>query len=184
MCAVLLYGLNGIPSIVFGIFGLVFFVHFLGMGISWFVGSMILAIMMLPTILFSTYQSMNSIPRIYRESALALGLDKWQVIVKVIIPQSIGGAITGLLISLARAIGETAPIMFIATAFSGIQLPNSISEPVTALPTHILILAQQATDSNALSNAWGTSLVLIILVSTFSISAMFARLKLKKVSYR
>lgn len=184
LSSILIYGLNGIPSIIFGIFGLVFFVHYLNTGISWFVGSIILAIMILPTIVLAAYQSINSIPKIYRESAQALGLNKWRVILQVIIPQGIGGTITGLLIGLARAIGETAPIMFIATAFSGVEIPGSLLEPVTALPTHILILSQQATNPLALQNAWGSSLILITIVFIFSISALFSRMSLRPVSQR
>lgn len=172
---ILIFGLNGIPSVVFGIFGLILFVNILGFGISWFVGSIILGIMMLPTITLTTFQSINSIPIIYRESSLALGLNKWQTITKVLLPQGFSGAITGLFIGLARAIGETAPIMFIATAFSGVDLPRGIREPVSTLPTHILALAQQATNPKALSNAWGTSLILVILVMLFSLSALYIR---------
>lgn len=176
---IFIYGLNGIPSIIFGIFGLIFFVNFLGTGVSWFVGSIILAMMILPTITLSAYQTINSIPSIFRENSLALGLNKWQVITKVLLPQGINGAITGLLIGLARAIGETAPIMFIATAFSGVEIPNSLLEPVASLPTHILALAQQATNPAALQNAWGASFVLILLVMLFSCSALIFRLRQK-----
>ncbi len=180
----LIYSLNGIPSVIFGIFGLIFFVNLLNMGISWFVGSIILSMMILPTVTLSTYQSINSIPTVYRESSSALGLNKWQVIVQVLLPQGFSGAITGLLIGVARAIGETAPIMFIATAFSGVELPSSFLEPVSTLPTHILALAQQATNPAALQNAWGSSLVLVILVIIFSISALFIRLRHQTISKR
>lgn len=178
---VLIYLLNGIPSVIFGIFGLIFFVNVLGTGISWFVGSIILAMMILPTIILSAYQSINNVPAIYRESGLALGLSKWQMILKVLLPHGLRGATTGLLIGLARAIGETAPIMFIATAFSGVKFPNSLNEPVLSLPTHILALAQQATNPLALSNAWGASLVLIIMVMILSGSAFVIRSKYQKV---
>ncbi len=184
LSSMLIYGLNGIPSIIFGIFGLIFFVNYLNTGISWFVGSIILAIMILPTIVLAAYQSINSIPKIYRESAQALGLSKWHVIFRIIIPQGIGGAITGLLIGLARAIGETAPIMLVATAFSGVEIPGSLLGPITALPTHILVLSQQATNPQALQNAWGSSLVLITIVFIFSISALFSRISLRPVSQR
>jgi phosphate transport system permease protein len=180
----LIYSLNGIPSVIFGIFGLILFVNILGMGISWIVGSIILAMMILPTVSLSTYHAINSIPTVYRESSLALGLTKWQVISKVLLPQGFSGAITGLLIGVARAIGETAPIMFIATAFSGVKLPSSFSEPVSTLPTHILALAQQATNPDALQNAWGASLVLVMLVVLFSISALFIRLRYQTISRR
>ncbi|MBT5831049.1 MAG: phosphate ABC transporter permease PstA, partial [Candidatus Latescibacteria bacterium] len=179
LCAVLVYGLNGVPSIVFGIFGLVFFVNILDTGISWFVGSVILAMMILPTVVLASFQAMNSIPVIFRESAYALGLNKWQVIVRVLVPQSIGGTVTGLLLGLARAVGETAPIMFVATAFSGVSTPGSLLEPVTALPTHILALAQQATDVHALQNGWGASFVLICLVMMLGALGLMSRLQLK-----
>ena len=179
----LIYGLNGIPSIIFGIFGLIFFVNLLNTGISWFVGSIILAIMILPTIILSTYQAINSIPDSFRENALALGLTKWQLITTTLLPRGLSGAFTGLLIGLSRAIGETAPIMFIATAFSGVTIPAGFFEPVSALPTHILALAQQATNPQALQNAWGTSLVLLLLVLIFSIAALWRRVKFSKIEY-
>ncbi len=175
---ILIYSLNAIPSIIYGVFGLVFFVNILHTGISWFVGSIILSFMILPTIVLATYQSINSIPQIYRESATALSLTKWEVIWKVILPQGIDGAVSSLFIGIARAIGETAPIMFIATAFSGVDVPGSLFEPVVTLPTHILALAQQATNQNALQNAWGASLVLLFLVMLFSIAALSSRLKI------
>jgi phosphate transport system permease protein len=175
----LIFSLNGVPSVIFGVFGLIFFVTILGTGVSWFVGSIILAMMILPTLVLSAYQSINSVPSIYRESALALGMSKWQVVTTVLLPKAINGAITGLLIGLARAIGETAPIMFVATAFSGVDFPSSLLQPVSALPTHILNLAQQATDDNALQNAWGSSLVLVILVVLFSVSGLLVRLRFK-----
>jgi len=181
---IMIYGLNGIPSIIFGIFGLIFFVNILNTGISWFVGSVILSFMILPTVVLTSFQSINSIPDHYRESALALGMNKWSVITKVLLPQGFNGAITGLFIGLARAVGETAPIMFIATAYSGARYPGSFLEPVAALPTHILALAQQATDPQALQNAWGASFILICLVTLFSTSALFIRRKNQPLSER
>lgn len=174
-----IFSLNGIPSITYGLFGLIVFVNILGMGVSWLIGSILLAMMILPTVIVSTYQAMRSIPNIYRENALALGLTRAEMVRKVILPQSLHGLITGLLIGLARAIGETAPIMFVATAFSGVTWPQSIFEPVSTLPTHILALAQQATNPDALRNAWGASLSLIIVVMLLSALAFIARRKLE-----
>lgn len=174
-----IFSLNGIPSITYGLFGLIVFVNIFGMGISWFIGSILLAMMILPTVTVSTYQAMRAIPNNYRENALALGLTRSEMIRKVILPQSLHGLVTGLLIGLARAIGETAPIMFVATAFSGVTWPKTIFEPVSTLPTHILALAQQATNPNALKNAWGASLSLIILVMGLSLLAFIARHKLQ-----
>ena len=179
-----IFCLNSIPSVTYGLFGLILFVNIFNTGISWFVGSIILAIMMLPTVTITTYQAMNSIPDFYRENGFALGLNRMQVIRRIVLPQSFHGVTTGLLIGLARAVGETAPIMFIATAFSGVTVPNSLNEPVSTLPTHILALAQQATNPDALRNAWGSSLTLIILVMIFSSLAYVARLKFKTLSQR
>jgi len=179
-----IFCLNSIPSVTYGLFGLILFVNILGTGISWFVGSIILAIMMLPTVTITTYQAMNSIPQHYRENGYALGLNRIQIIRRIVLPQSFHGITTGLLIGLTRAIGETAPIMFIATAFSGVMVPSSLNEPVATLPTHILALAQQATNADALRNAWGSSLTLIMFVMIFSAFAYFARLKFKTLSQR
>ena len=179
-----LYALNAIPSVTYGIFGLIFFVNILNTGISWFVGSIILAIMILPTVTLSAYQAMAAIPKIYHENAAALGLTKSQIIRRVTLPQSFQGVVTGLLIGLARAIGETAPIMFIATAFSGVQVPRSLVEPVSTLPTHILELAQQSTDPQALRNAWGASLTLVLLAAAFSGLALFLRSRLNSEGHR
>lgn len=179
-----IFCLNSIPSVTYGLFGLILFVNIFGTGISWFVGSIILAIMMLPTVTITTYQAMNSIPQHYRENGYALGLNRIQIIRRIVLPQSFHGITTGLLIGLARAIGETAPIMFIATAFSGVTVPSSLNEPVATLPTHILALAQQATNADALRNAWGSSLTLIMFVMIFSAFAYFARLKFKTLSQR
>ncbi|WP_017932239.1 phosphate ABC transporter permease PstA [Robiginitomaculum antarcticum] len=179
-----LYGLNGVPSIIFGLFGLILFVNIFGTGLSWFVGAVILAIMMLPTACMATISAMRGIDTPYRENAYALGLTREQTALRIIIPQSLHGLVTGLLIGLARAIGETAPIMFIATAFSGAGVPSSLAEPVATLPTHILALAQQAADPAALQNAWGASFTLIALVAMFSLAAFFARARLLPLSQR
>ncbi|MFT5822619.1 MAG: phosphate transport system permease protein [Crocinitomix sp.] len=177
LTSIILYGLNGIPSVIYGLFGLIFFVNFLNTGISWFVGSVILAIMMVPTISLASFQAFNCVPTLYRENGLALGLTRTEMVFKVILPKGIGGAITGYLLAMARAIGETAPIMFIATAFSGVGMPGSLFEPVLSLPTHILALSQQATNPKALENAWGASFVLLCFVLIFSLLSMYIRFK-------
>lgn len=179
-----LYALNAIPSVTYGIFGLIFFVNILNTGLSWFVGSIILAVMMLPTVTLASHAAMQSLSPHYAENAAALGFTRGETVLRVTLPQSSHGIVTGLLIALARAIGETAPIMFIATAFSGVSLPRSLFEPVATLPTHILALAQQSTDPQALSNAWGASLMLVIFVTLLSSLAFFARNKLNKLSQR
>jgi len=169
--------LNGVPSIVFGLFGLIFFVHLLDTGVSWLMGSIILSIMILPMVIYSSIQSIQTINPSYLENASALGLNKWQIIKRVYIPNSLGGTLTGLCLGLARAIGETAPIMFIATAFSGVEIPLGPFEPVSTLPTHILALAQEAGNPKALANAWSAALVLITLVFFINLLAFPFRKK-------
>ena len=176
----ILLTLNTVPSITFGIFGLVFFVTILGTGISWFVGSIILAFMMLPTVTLASYQSLNAIPSIYRENGYSLGFTQSQTFTHILIPQSFHGTVTGLLIGLARAVGETAPIMFVATAFSGVGFPSALHEPVSTLPTHILALAQQATNPEVVANAWGAALVLILIVMGFSLAGQTLRILRRK----
>ncbi len=177
-----LYVLNGVPSIIFGIFALVFFVNLLGIGISWGVGVIVLSMMILPTVSLAGYQTIAAIPIQYRESAQALGFSRALLIWNVLIPQGIQGVITGLIIGLVRAVGETASILFVATAFSGAGIPHSLREPIATLPTHILALAQQATNPVALQNAWGSALVLMTIVLTLSGIAFIFRLQFSKRS--
>lgn len=179
-----IFSLNAVPSIAFGLFGLIVFVNILGTGLSWFVGSIILASMMLPTVTLAAVNAMESLPPGFAQNGYALGLRRYDVILRIILPQSLHGILTGLFIGLARAIGETAPIMFVATAFSGVTTPQTLNEPVSTLPTHILALAQQATNPEALSKAWGASFTLLVLVALFSALAFYARLRLSPLSER
>ncbi|NIR48633.1 phosphate ABC transporter permease PstA [candidate division KSB1 bacterium] len=176
--SVLIYALNGVPTILFGLFGYKFFGILLKMGVSWLTGSFILAIMILPTLVVSIKEAIESIPVKYREAGLALGFTTWRLIKTVLIPQSFFGIVTGLLLGLARATGETAAIMFTATAFSGITMPNSFLEPVTTLQTHIFVLAQEAVNPQARTNAWGAALVLVVLVFLMSLGSMLVRRRL------
>ena len=115
------------------------------------------------------------IPAYYWEVGLALGLSLGQRIRAIVIPQSLHGIVTGILLGLARAAGETAAIMFTATAFSGVTLPASWSEPVTTLQTHILVLAQEAANPIALTHAWGAGLVLLVIVFVLIALALWMR---------
>lgn len=169
------YALNGVPTILFGLFGYLVFGLYLGLGISWPSGVLILAMMILPTLVVSIREAIASIPGQYREAGLALGMTTAQLIRAVIVPQSLHGTVTGLLLGLARATGETAAIMFTATAFSGVDLPRSFNEPVATLQTHILVLSQEAVHPSATDAVWGAALMLMVLVLCFSLGALAVR---------
>lgn len=170
-CELFLQVVNGIPSIVFGIFGLILFVDLMGLGVSWTAGVFVLTTMILPMTVLSSYYRIRSIPAEEQRSAALLGMDRWEWIRKGTLLRGARGLSTGLILGMARAIGETAPIMFVATAFSGVGLPDSFQDPVVTLPTHILELAQQASNASALQNAWGASLILVLLVMLLSAAA-------------
>lgn len=160
----LMYCLNAVPTVLFGLIGFLVFGVWLNTGVSWLTGVLILAVMILPTVQTVIRQSIEAIPTQFLETARALGLSPWQRVTAVVLPQSIYGLVTGVLLGLARAAGETAAIMFTATVFSGILFPEHWTEPVLTLQTHILTLAQEAVDPVAIANAWGAGLVLICLV--------------------
>ncbi len=160
----LMYSLNAVPTVLFGLIGFMVFGVWLNTGISWFTGVLILTVMILPTVQTAMRQSIEAIPEHYQDAARALGLSTWQRCLAVVFPQSAYGLVTGVLLGLARAAGETAAIMFTATVFSGILFPGSLTDPVLTLQTHILTLAQEAVDPNTLANAWGSGLVLICIV--------------------
>ncbi len=181
---ILLYSLNGVPTILFGLFGFIIFGVYFKLGISWLSGALILALMILPTIAVSIKESIQSIPNEYRETANAFGFSQWQLIQSVILPYSLSGVLTGTLLGLARAAGETAAIMFTATTFSGVTIPSTIYEPVTSLQTHILILSQDALAPEARTHAWGAALVLVSIVFILNISSMMVRRKTYKGSQK
>ncbi len=180
----LIYSLNGVPTIIFGLVGYLFFGLFLDTGVSWVTGTLILAVMILPTLHVSIQEAVETIPSAYREAGLGLGLTPWQLIRSVIVPQSVYGIVTGTLLGLARAAGETAAILFTATTFSGVLLPESWSDPVPTLQTHILILAQEAVSPQALANAWGAGLVLLTLVFVLISATLMIRTRLPMESER
>lgn len=154
--------LNGTPSIVFGLFGFAFIVLFLSVGVSLLAGQITLALMILPTVIRTTEESLKNIPQTFREGSLALGATRWQTISKVVLPPAIPGIVTGAILSIGRAAGETAPIMFTAVVFSSRFLPTSEFQPVMALPYHLFILATNV--PGASTNQYGTALVLLAIV--------------------
>ena len=170
--------LNGTPSVVFGLFGLAFLVYFLNLGVSLLAGQITLGLMVLPTIIRATEESLKNIPQSLREGSLALGATRWQTIHRVVLPPALPGMLTGTILSIGRAAGETAPIMFTAVVFSQRYLPSSLLDPVMALPYHLYILATNVPGSS--TNMYGTALVLLLLVIGIYAVAIVMRMHFQK----
>lgn len=163
--------LQGIPPIVFGLFGLMLFVHALDWGVSLASGALILSLVVLPTLTLSAVAALQRIAPEYNEAARSLGLSEGRLLRQVWLPQAWPGLVTGMLLGMARALSETAPILFTATVFSGVVWPESIFSPVTTLQTHIFYLAQEGGSEAATQVAWSSALVLILLVAVFAVLA-------------
>ena len=178
--------LAGVPSVVFGLFGMAFFVAArdlggLGMGVSIAAGCMTLAVLILPVIIGTSEEALRSVPNTYREASLGLGASKWQTIFKVVLPSALPGIMTGSILSISRAAGETAAIMFTAAASYNPTLPSSIFDEVMALPYQIYSLSVSSTDPEAsLPIQYGTSLVLIALVLGMNLIAILIRSRMRK----
>ena len=173
--------LAGVPSVVFGLFGLAFFVVYLEMGVSILAGSLTLGAMTLPVIIGATEEALRAVPDTYREASLGLGATKWQTIYRVVLPAALPGILTGTILGLSRAAGETAPIMFTAAVFYTPSLPTSIFDEIMALPYHIYVLATAGTEIEATRPLqYGTALVLIVLVLGLNLVAILYRSRLRK----
>lgn len=157
--------LASVPSIVFGLFGLAFFVVFLKLGWCIFSGGLVLALMAIPTIFQVAEVTLSSIPNSYKEGGYGLGATKWQVIYSVILPAALPGIITGVILAMTRAISEAAAVMY--AVGSAITVPVSIFDPGRPLPLHLYVLA---TEGVSLQNAYGTAAVLVIIVLVLTIA--------------
>ena len=173
--------LAGVPSVVFGLFGLAFFVVILNMGVSIAAGALTLGAMSLPVIIGSTEEALKSVPDTYREASLGLGATKWQTIWRVVLPSAMPGILTGAILGVSRAAGETAPIMFTGAVFFTPNLPTSIFNEVMALPYHIYVLATAGTEIEKTRHLqYGTAIVLIALVLGMNLLAILWRAHLRK----
>ncbi|MDU1911959.1 phosphate ABC transporter permease PstA [Fusobacterium sp.] len=160
--------LAGIPSIIYGLFGMALFVIFLGFDVSIISGSLTLGIMCLPVIITSTRESLLAIPNHLREASLALGATKWETITKVVLPAALPGILTGVILSISRAAGETAPIMFTAVAFYLPFLPETPWDQVMALPYHLYVISTQVPNM-PVSYMNGTLFVLVVITISFNL---------------
>jgi len=173
--------LAGVPSIVFGLFGLGLFVLFLGFGTSILAGSLTLACMILPTIIVASEEALRAVPQSLREGSLALGASQWQTISRNVLPYAIPGMLTGSILGIGRAAGETAPILLTVAAFFLPRLPRSIFDQVMALPYHLYILATQLPDTEKVRPMqYGTALVLLVLVLGMNLGAILLRIHFRK----
>lgn len=168
--------LSGVPSVVFGLFGMSLFVNALGWGDSIIAGSFTLALMSLPLIIRTTEEALKSIDDSFRHGSLALGATKLQTILRVVLPMAFPNIITGLILSVGRVSGETAPILFTVAAYFLPQLPGSIFDQCMALPYHLYVISTSGTDIEASRGmAYGTALVLIAIVLVVNLLANLLR---------
>ena len=160
----------GVPSIVYGLFGLALFVILLDLGKSILAGALTLACLTLPVIITATEEALRQIPSDLRQASLALGATRWRTIYRIVLPAAAPGIVTGSILGLSRAAGETAPILFTAAVYYKRQMPDSVFADVMVLPYHIFILATQVTGRPD-DIIWGTALVLVGGVTAISVAA-------------
>jgi len=173
--------LSGVPSIVYGLFGVVLFVDLLGLGTSLLSAGLTLGLLTLPWIITASEEALKSVPRAYRDGALALGATRWQAVRTVVLPPAFPGILTGAILGLSRAAGETAPILFTGVAFFLPFAPTSLSDQFMALPYHLYILSTQHHSLEKVRPiAYGTALVLVGLVFTLNLTAFAVRSRMRR----
>lgn len=174
--------LSGVPSIVYGLFGVILFVNILHFGTSVLSAGLTLGLMTLPWTITASEEALKTIPNSYREGALALGATKWQAIRTNVLPYAMPGMLTGTVLGLARAAGETAPIMFTGAAFYLPVLPKSLGDQFMALPYHLYVMATQ---HHAISQvrpiAYGTALVLLALILLMNLAVIILRYRMRRI---
>lgn len=173
--------LAGVPSIVFGLFGLAFFVTALGFRVSLLSGILTLAVLTLPIIISSTEEALRQVPGAWREASLALGATKSQTIGRIVLPAALPGILTGAILAVARAAGETSAVMFTAAVFYTPKMPDSLFSSVMALPYHVYVLATSGTEiEKTRPMQYSTGLLLVILVFAMNLVAILLRDRLQK----
>jgi phosphate transport system permease protein len=174
MVRLAIVNLAGVPSIVFGLFGYAMFVLFLNFGVSILTGSLTLALLILPVVITSAEEALLTVPQSFRDGSMALGATKWQTIRRIVLPNSAAGIITGVILGVGRAAGETAPIMFTAAAYYMAHLPSSPFNQCMALPYHLYVLTSEGYDVCP-KMQWGTALTLLMLVLGLNLVAAVIR---------
>lgn len=171
--------LAGIPSIVYGLFGLGAFVLFMQFGTSILAGSLTLGILTLPVVISTAEEAIASVPQQFRTVSLSLGATRWQTIRHQVLPHALPGILTGIILGLGRAAGETAPILFTVAAFYLPDLPQSIFDQTMALPYHLYVISTQV-PGMPLSIQYGTALVLLLIVLSLTLAATFVRTSMRR----
>lgn len=173
--------LAGVPSVVFGLFGLSLFVNMFDFGMSLLAGALTLGLLVLPTIIRATEEALKTIPMSFREASLAMGATRWQTTLRVVLPAAVGQIMTGVILAIGRAAGETAPIMFTAAVFYMRKIEIGLFKPVMALPYHIYALMTEGTHRvEQTAMAYGTALVLLMLVLLINGVAIWLRIRTRK----
>lgn len=190
-----LQNLAGVPAIVFGLFGLGFFVQFVGGGIDGFLfggiltygqpcilwAALTLAVLTLPTVVVATEESLRAVPRNYREAALALGATRWQVVRHIVLPQSVGGMLTGTILAISRGAGEVAPILFTGAAYYLPELPAKLNDQFMELGYHVYVMTTQSPDVERTKPIlYSTVLVLLLLTFTLNFAAVLIRSRIRR----
>jgi phosphate transport system permease protein len=171
--------LAGIPSVVYGLFGLGLFVLFLRFGTSILAGSLTLGIMTLPIIISTAEEALRAVPQSFRVVSASLGATQWQTIRRIVLPQALPGILTGVILGLERAAGETAPILFTVAAFFLPRLPRSIFDQTMALPYHLFVISTQV-PGMPIRIQYGTALVLLIFVLSMNLAATLIRSRFRR----
>lgn len=171
---VALINLAGIPSVVYGLFGLGLFVLFLQFGTSLLAGSLTLSLMTLPVIISTAEEALRAVPNSFRVVSISLGGTRWQTVRRIVLPQALPGILTGVILGLERAAGETAPILFTAASFFLPRLPQSVFDPTMALPYHLFVISTQV-PGMPIHLQYGTALVLLAFVLGMNLLATLIR---------
>ena len=171
--------LSGVPSVVYGLFGFGLFVVFCRFGTSLLAGALTLAIVILPVIITASEEALRSVPKSFREVSLSLGASRWQTIRHAVLPFAVPGIMTGTILGMSRAAGETAPILFTVAAFYLPRLPRSLFDQAMALPYHLYVISTQIPNIPA-SQRYGTALVLLLLVLSMNVLAVVLRTRFRR----
>ena len=172
--------LAGVPSIVYGLFGVALFVQALRMGTSLLASGLTLGLLSLPYIITATEEALKTVPKNIKDGSMALGATQWETISRVVLPAAVPGIVTGVILSLSRAAGETAPILFTGVFFYQRYLPRSIFDEFMALPYHLFILSTQHHDIMAVRPlAYGTAVILLLLVFVLNLVAFYLRARFR-----